>query len=79
MEEAVICIIMSVVIALIGVFCIFCSAMNFDWFFNNRKLALLIKIFGRNVTRVLYICLGVFVVGCGILGVLAGILMATGY
>ena len=62
--EIIMGIVMCVVLLLVGGFCIFCSVMNFDWFFNNYKAAPLVKIFGRNGTRIFYIIIGVFILNC---------------
>ena len=45
-----------------GLFAIFCSAMNFEWFIGSRKARLFVKLFGRGGTRVFYIILGLLCV-----------------
>ena len=67
---------MCVVLLLVGGFCIFCSVMNFDWFFNNYKAAPLVKIFGRNGTRIFYIIIGVFIAFCSLMGAAGIVLLA---
>lgn len=74
--EIIIGIVMCVVFLLIGAFCIFCSVMNFDWFFNNYKAAPLVKLFGRNGTRIFYACLGAFIAFCSLVGAAGVILLA---
>ncbi len=75
--EIVLGIVMCVLLMLAGAFCIFCSVRNFDWFFNNRKAVPLVKIFGRNGARILYIVLGVFIILCSLLGLLGVISLAA--
>ena len=54
--------IIGIVLFCLGLFSIFCSAMNFDWFFEHRKAAKFVEIFGRSGTRVFYIVLGVLMI-----------------
>ena len=42
----------------IGLFSIFCSIMNYDWFIEHSKARLFLKLFGRTGTRIFYILLG---------------------
>ena len=44
---------------LIGGFTFFCAFKDYDWFMNNRRAALFVMIFGRNITRFFYMTLGV--------------------
>lgn len=46
---------------LCGVFSIFCSVKNYDWFLNNRKAYLIVKIAGRNGARIFYSVLGTII------------------
>ncbi len=68
MEDVVFGIIGVVFCVLVGGFCVFCSVMNFDWFFSNRKAVPLVKLFGRNGTRIFYICLGAFIMLMALIG-----------
>lgn len=52
----------SVVLLLAGLFCIFCSVMNYDWFIESRKAWIFLKLFGRTGTRIAYIIIGIFFV-----------------
>jgi hypothetical protein len=49
----------STVIVLIaaGFLSIFRAVMDYDWFINSRKAKLLVKLFGRNDTRIFMLCL----------------------
>jgi small neutral amino acid transporter SnatA (MarC family) len=49
----------GIVILLAGLFSIVCAAFDFDWFMNNRRASLFVKIFKRNGARVFYIVLGI--------------------
>ena len=75
MEDAIFCFIAAAFMVAAGIFCIVCSVKNLDWFFNNSKARPLVKIFGRNGTRIFYICLGVFIVVMGLMGAAGGFLM----
>jgi hypothetical protein len=61
----------ALLIGLGGCFSIVCSIGDFDWFINNRKAQSVVKLIGRNGTRIFYGLLGAALV------VLA-ILLATG-
>jgi hypothetical protein len=52
-----------VIVALIGLFCIVCSAKNYNWFFENRKAKPFVWLFGRKAARIVYFTFGVFLVG----------------
>jgi hypothetical protein len=43
-----------------GLFSIVASILNWDWFFNNRRARIFLKMFGRTGARVFYIILGLF-------------------
>ena len=75
MEDAIFCFIGAAIFLLISAFCIFCSVRNFDWFFNNSKARPLVKMFGRNGARAIYIGIGVFLAIFGLMSVGGGILM----
>ena len=53
---------MEIVVLIFGIlaggFCIAGSVFNWDFFFNARKAAALVKIFGRTGARIFYIILG---------------------
>jgi hypothetical protein len=49
----------GIVILLAGLFSIVCAAFDFDWFMNNRRASLFVKLFTRNGARVFYIVLGI--------------------
>lgn len=36
---------------------ILASIFNWDWFFNNRKAYIFVKLFGRNGARIFYVLL----------------------
>jgi small neutral amino acid transporter SnatA (MarC family) len=43
-----------------GLFCIVSAIMNWDWFFNNRRAYIFVKVLGRTGARVFYGLLGAF-------------------
>jgi len=49
----------GLVILLAGLFSIVCAAFDFDWFMNNHRASLFVKLFKRNGARVFYIVLGI--------------------
>jgi small neutral amino acid transporter SnatA (MarC family) len=49
----------GIIILLAGLFSIVCAAFDFDWFMNNRRASLFVKLFKRNGARVFYIVLGI--------------------
>ena len=53
-------------IFLCGLFTVFCATQNYDWFMENRKTWLFVKLFGRNGARVVYILIGLFLMGLSI-------------
>jgi hypothetical protein len=57
----------SLIIGLGGCFSIICSIGDFDWFINNRKAQSVVKLLGRNGTRVFYGILGAALVALAIL------------
>ena len=52
-------VIYGIVILLAGLFSIVCAAFDFDWFMNNRRASIFVKLFKRNGARVFYIVLGI--------------------
>lgn len=58
---------MGWVLVAAGAFAMFCSAMNFDWFFNSRKAKMFVKIFGRTGARIFYVILGTAITTIGVL------------
>jgi hypothetical protein len=63
-------IIMRFLVPLIGVFTIAGAVCDWDWFMNSRRAQFFVGIFGRNGARVLYVLLGLFLLGAGTLGAL---------
>ncbi len=43
----------------IGLFCIVSSICNWNFFFENRKAYIFVKLFGRNGARIFYGILGI--------------------
>ncbi len=56
----------GLVILLAGLFSIVCAAFDFDWFMNNHRASLFVKLFKRNGARVFYIVLGIVLCIMGI-------------
>lgn len=50
-----------------GVFGICGAVFDWEWFMNHRKAQALIRLFGRNGTRIFYVILGIALVVLGIL------------
>lgn len=55
-----------------GIFSIFCAVKDYDWFIYNRRASLILRLFGRNGTRIFYILLGIFLIVLGIMAQLSG-------
>ena len=57
--------IFSIIFIAIGAFSIMASLFDWDFFFNNRKAQLFLRLFGRTGARIIYtiIGLGIFLVG----------------
>lgn len=51
----------------IGIFALVSSVGNFDFYFNNYKVARMVKLIGRNATRVVHAIIGILVIVLGIL------------
>ena len=45
-----------------GLFSIFCSVMNYNWFIESGKARFLLKLFGRTGTRIFYVLLGIIII-----------------
>lgn len=58
---------MEWIIVACGAFAICGAAFNWDWFMNNRKAKIFIRIFGRTGTRYFYGLLGTGLIVFGIL------------
>ena len=52
---------------LCGVFSIFCAVRDYDWFMENHRAWLFVKLLGRNGARVVYILLGLFLIAFGLI------------
>ena len=61
---------LGIFVCLIALFPIAAAYFNWDFFFNNRKAWLVVKIFGRNGARIFYGLLGGFVFIMGIMSIL---------
>lgn len=48
-----------------GVFTIFCSYKDYDWFFNNYRARPFVALFGRNGARIFYYILGIILIILG--------------
>ncbi len=59
-------IVIPVLVILGGLFAIFCSIKNYDWFMEHRKAQMLAAVLGRNGTRVFYALLGLALVTVGL-------------
>ncbi|HEY1014470.1 MAG TPA: immunity 17 family protein [Herpetosiphonaceae bacterium] len=49
-----------------GLFSIAGAVLNWNWFMNNRRAWLFVKLFGRNGARIVYVILGLFLCLIGI-------------
>lgn len=61
---------MSFLIVFAGLFSIVGAAMDWDWFMNNSRAWLFVKMFGREGARVVYILLGLFLCAMGLAGII---------
>jgi drug/metabolite transporter superfamily protein YnfA len=50
-----------------GLFAIAGGLLDWDWFINNRKARIFVKLFGRNGARIFYCLLGLAIAVLGIL------------
>ena len=48
-----------------GIFAMFCSFKDYDFFMNNHKAKFFVDLFGRNGTRAFYFVLGFFLLIAG--------------
>ena len=62
----------GVIALLAGVFCIVCAVKDYDWFMENNRAWLFVKLFGRNGARIVYVLLGLALAGVGMVLVLGG-------
>ena len=59
--------IMFYVLIIAGLFTTICAAANWDWYFKySVKIQRLIKMFGRDTTRVLLIIFGILIIGAAV-------------
>lgn len=58
-------ILFTVVMALAGLFSFLASIFNWNFFFENRKAYLFVKLFGRNGARIFYGLLGLALIILG--------------
>ncbi len=57
----------AIIMYLLGGFAILASLMNWNWFFEHRKAAFVVRIFGRAGARILYLMLGLFFIAMPLL------------
>ncbi|MBR1750640.1 MAG: immunity 17 family protein [Ruminococcus sp.] len=57
----------SVIAILAGLFCVVCSYNDYDWFFNNSRASLFVRLFGREGARKFYIVLGIILIVLGVM------------
>ncbi|MGC1376232.1 MAG: immunity 17 family protein [Anaerolineales bacterium] len=50
---------MNVIIFLLGIFSIACGLLKWDWFMDDYKARIFVKLLGRDGARIFYILLGV--------------------
>ena len=58
---------MGWLIAAVGVFAITGAVMDWNWFMNNRRAWIFVKMFGRNGARVFYVLFGAALATLGVL------------
>lgn len=51
---------MNILLLCAGVMCIAAAACDWDWFFENFRASLFVRLFGRDGARVFYALLGAF-------------------
>ncbi len=66
MSDSTTMIIAGIAIIAIGIYCICAAVFNWNWFFNNNRAILFVKIFKRKGARIFYAVLGAFFAGIGI-------------
>lgn len=52
---------MSILAFLAGAMCIAAAIGDWDWFFENMRASLFVRLFGRDGARVFYALLGAFI------------------
>lgn len=52
----------SAILLAAGVFTVVGAAADWDWFMNNRRAWLFVKLFGRNGARAVYVLLGLVII-----------------
>ena len=52
--------VLGIVTVLVGMFTFVASSLNLEFFFNNKRAAVFIKLFGRKGARIFYMILGAF-------------------
>ncbi|MBI9014975.1 MAG: immunity 17 family protein [Clostridiales bacterium] len=55
-----------IAVILLGVLCIVASILDWNWWFESRKVRFLTMIFGRKGTRILYGVFGLMFIGTGV-------------
>lgn len=58
-------ILLLAIFILAGSFALVSSVLNFDWYFNSRKAATFVNIFGRTGARIFYGLLGIALIVAG--------------
>ncbi|MDD4516260.1 immunity 17 family protein [Massilibacteroides sp.] len=56
----------------LGAFSLIAAIRNSDWYFSTHGAKMFIKWFGRSGARIFYGLLGLTLIACGIIGLLAG-------
>lgn len=51
---------MALLALLVGLFSVFCTVKDYDWFMQSRKARFFVNLWGRNGARAFYIVLGSF-------------------
>ncbi len=59
--------VMSLVCIGVGIFSICGAVCDWNFFMNNYKAQVFVKLFGRNGARIFYGILGAFIIVCGVL------------
>lgn len=54
-----------IIFGVLGLYSILAGALNWDFFFNNRRARIFVKIFGRNGARIFYVVFGIVVAALG--------------
>ncbi len=55
---------MAVIALVVGLYAIIASALNLEFFFNNKKAERMINLFGRKGARIFYGILGLLLILC---------------